>query len=603
MYRGTWLLVGIPLLIVAFSVGRPQALPPPALPPTFDGDAAKALATELAGLHPERSPGSAGARRAERWVSERLRLYGFTPRTTEFEATIPGRGRTRLRNVLAVAGEPGASAIVIAAHRDNTGEGPGANDNASGTAALIELARGFARTTPVSAAGGSVRPAHTLVFLSSDGGAFGSLGNAEFAADPAYRDRIAAVINLDALAGPGRPRIAFAGDTPRSPAPTLVQTAAERIVEHTGEEPARPSAIEQLIDLGFPFSLYGQAPFVARGIPAVTLTTAEDRPPSSFGDSADRLDARRLEALGQSAQSLLGSLDQGVELAPGTSSYVYLGRRLVRGWAIQLALVAALVPFLAAAVDLFARCRRRRIALAPALRSLRSRLAFWLFTGAVFGVLALVGVWPEGADRPLAPESDAAGNWPVLGLGVLATLAAGAWLVARDRLLPRRPVTSAEELAGYTAALLALGILALVVIATNAFALLFLLPSLHAWLWLPQMRDRHPAFRLGVLAAGLAGPALLMASFAFRFGLGLDAPWYLVALVTVGYVDPTVVVIALAWLAAAAQIAALGVKRYAPYPSASERPPRGPLGQLVARAARRASVRESGASSEAAGAL
>jgi Peptidase family M28 len=604
MYRGTWLLVGVPLLVVDFSVGRPQALPPPVLPPTFDGETAKALATELASLHPDRSPGSAGALRAERWVSRRLALYGFTTRTREFEATIPGVGRRRLRNLIAVAGEPGASAIVVAAHRDNTGEGPGANDNASGTAALIELARTYARSTPRSGgASGSVRPAHAIVFLSSDGGAFGNLGNAQFAADPAYRDRIAAVINLDALAGSGSPRLAFTGDTPRSPTPTLVQTAAERIVEQTGEEPGRPSALAQLVDLGFPFSLYGQAPFVARRVPAVTLTTAGDRPPPSFGDSADRLNVRRLEALGRSAQSLLGSLDQGVELAPGTSSYVYLGPRLVRGWAIQLALVAALLPFLAATVDLFARCRRRRIALAPALRSLRSRLAFWLFTGGVFAIFALLGVWPDGADRPISPESAAAGSWSVPGLLGLAVAAALAWLVARDRLLPRGAVSSGDDLAGYTAALLALGVLALVVIATNAFALVFLLPSLHAWLWLPQVRDRHPALRLGVLAAGLAGPGLLLGSLALRFGLGLDTPWYFAALVAVGYVEPMFVVIGLAWLAAAAQMAALTVKRYAPYPAISERPPRGPLRQVVGRMIDAVRARESRAPNQAARAL
>ena len=66
-----------------------------------------------------------------------------------------------------------------------------------------------------------------------------------------------------------------------------MQTAAARILEQTGVEPARPSALRQLIDLGFPFSLYEQAPFVARGIPAITLTTAGDRPPNAFGDTAD----------------------------------------------------------------------------------------------------------------------------------------------------------------------------------------------------------------------------------------------------------------------------------------------------------------------------
>ena len=78
---------------------------------------------------------------------------------------------------------------------------------------------------------------------------------------------------------------------------------------------------------------------------------------------------------------------------------------------------------------------------------------------------------------------------------------------------------------------------ALLVVATNPFALIFLLPSLHAWLWLPQVR-RQAALgsRRPLLAAGFLGPLLLLGSFALRFGLGLDAPWYLAELTAIGYV-------------------------------------------------------------------
>jgi len=94
-----------------------------------------------------------------------------------------------------------------------------------------------------------------------------------------------------------------------------------------------------------------------------------------------------------------------VELAEGTASYVYLGARFVRGWAIVLILCAALLPCLAVIVDLFARLRRRHIRLAPALRSYRSRLGFWLFAALLFEIFALAGVWETGAARPLPPES------------------------------------------------------------------------------------------------------------------------------------------------------------------------------------------------------
>ena len=66
-----------------------------------------------------------------------------------------------------------------------------------------------------------------------------------------------------------------------------------------------------------------------------------------------------------------------------------------------------------------------------------------------------------------------------------ALLVAG-WLIGRERLIPRRPATLEETLAGHTVALLALGLVALVVVATNPFSLVYLLPSLYAWLWLPQ---------------------------------------------------------------------------------------------------------------------
>jgi len=579
LYRGTWLLVGLPLLVLLFSVGRPAPLPPPALPASFDKALATDLAAQFAGDYPDRSPGSPGAIGAARWVSEQLQPYGLPTRQEVFRATIPGRGRVRLINLATVVVGKSPQSIVVMAHRDDSGVGPGANDNASGTAALIQLARLYGN--PAGGGSRAVSPAHTLVFLSTDGGAAGGIGAAQFERTWPFRSQVVAVINLDAIGGSGLPRLQIAGDSARSPAGTLVATAAARIVAEAHVAPARPSLARQLIDLGFPFSLYEQAPFVARGVPAVTLTTAGDRPPSAFTDTPKRLDAARIGEIGRAAQNLLGSLDQGLELAQGTTSYVFLGSRIVRGWAIELVLFAMLLPFVAAAVDLFARCRRRRIPIAPALRSYRSRLGFWLWLGLFFGFVVLVGAWPGGGGRPPAPESQAAGSWNALPLLLLAVAAVAGWFVARDRLLPRRRVTAEEELAGHTAALLALGVIALLVVATNPFALVFVLPSLHAWLWLPQLRDARIWARLGLLVLGLLGPLVLLWSFAGRYGLGWDAPWYLGELVAVGYVPFTAVLIALAWAAAAAQLAALAVGRYAPYPSESERPRSGPLRRIV----------------------
>ena len=577
LYRGTWLLVGLPLLVAAFSVARPTPLPRAFLP-AFDGATTERLAQDLAS-RPYRQPGSSGALGAAGWFRDQLAPYGLPIRIERFSAVIPGRGRVQLQNLVAEAVGRSPRTIVVMAHRDNDGRGPGANDNASGTAMLIQLARAYG--VPPGRPSAQLRPNHTILFVSTDGGAYGGVGAAWFAAHSPFRDDIAGVINLDAVGGSGRIRVEFSGDTPRDPSGIFLQTIAARIAAQTGRAPARPSALSQLIDLGFPFSLYEQAPFLARGIAAVTITTAGDNPPNPVSDTSDTLRSDKLAQVGRAAQDALGTLDEGLEFAQGTSAYLYLGSRLIRGWAIELVLIACLLPFLATAIDLFARCRRRHIPLAPALRAYRSRLALWAWIVGLFELFRFLGAWPSGVARPIPPSSSLAHDWPVTGLPAIGVLALLGWLIARERLIPRRAIASEEELAGHTVSLLCLGALSLLVVATNPFALVFLLPTLHVWLWLPQVRGAPLGVRAAVFALGFAGPALLLGSFAGRFGLGWDTPWYLAELRAVGYVPFVVMPLLVVWLAGTGQLAALTARRYAPYPAAAELPPTGPLRRVV----------------------
>ena len=204
------------------------------------------------------------------------------------------------------------------------------------------------------------------------------------------------------------------------------------MLEQTGAEPVHASALRQLLDLGFPFTLGEQG----RSFGGRSGGDADDtagRAERGFVD--DPLSVERLGDLGRAAQATIGSLDPGLELAQGTTSYVYLGARIVRGWAIQLVLLTALLPFLIGAVDLFARCRRRRIKLAPAARSLRSRIAFWAYAGFLVLVAARLGAFPDGEARPLPPGVDVY-QPPAVVLGVLAALLVAGWLVARQPLIP-----------------------------------------------------------------------------------------------------------------------------------------------------------------------
>ena len=581
IYRAAWLVVAVPLLVAAFSVGQPVALQQPRLPPSFDRTTAVQFATELARDFPDRRPGTSGAQGAADWVAARLRDYDFTVQRQEFTADVPGLGDEHFVNLIATAPTTSAvnvprsqQAIVIVAHRDNLGGSPGADYNASSTGALLELARDT----------GSAALSHTLILVSTDGDVFGSLGAAEFAQNSGLGARVAAVIYLDAIGGHGSPHVYFTGDTPRTPASTLVATAQASIETQAQTTPVRPNALSQLIDLAFPFSLYGQSPFIAQGAPAVTLSTAGPRTPKAAGDTLAALDQERMDQLGRSAQALLCSLDSAADVASGTESYVWTGSRLIRGWTIQFVLLGCLLPFLAATVDLFARCRRRHIALRPALRSLGSRLGLWLWIGVLLAFFSFTGIFPKGEPRPISPDSAVAEDWPVIALGVFAGLAALGWLVTRPRLAPTGPVARTDELGGHLAAMLALGVVALVVAAQNPFALIFILPSLHAWLWVPHASERGRPAALGVFALGFVGPLLLLGSFAFRYEFGFDAIWYLIALTSVGFVPVALVLAFLAWGAAAAQVGAVAAGRYAPYPAAEERARRGPIRESIRQA-------------------
>jgi hypothetical protein len=577
LYRGTWLVaIGLPLLLLAFSVARPAALEPPGLPRAFDPQAASTLAADLANRWPSRLPGTPGAGGATRWFTDQLRPYGYRVRRDDFTETVPDRGRVRFTNLLATRPGRSLKTILVLAHRDDDGTGTGANDNASGTAAILELARVYAPAA-------STKPVplpYTLAFLSTDGAVDGGIGAARFAAHASEMRNVIAVLDLDAIAGRAPPRLQIAGDTPRSPLPGLVETVRERLAAQAGLEPTRPSALRQLVDLAFPFSLYEQAPFVSRGVPAIAVSTAPDRPRPGETDVPAGLRTARLGQIGWATQETIDAMQEGVALAPGPPSYVYLGPRVVRGWAIELVLIGALLPFLAATVDLFARCRRRRVRVAPSLRSYRSRLFFWLWCGALFAVFTAAGAFGPRTGRP-GGLADV--RWPAAALIGLAALAGLGWLVARDRLIPRREIRPEEELAGYAGALLALGVVGLLVVATNPFALVFLLPSLHIWLWLPQVRRSSLPVRAAVLVLGFSGLGLLLWSFGIRFGLGWDAPWYIASLFATGYAPAPAFAIGLAWAAAAGQLVALVAGRYAPYPSAGERRARGPIRESVRR--------------------
>lgn len=138
----------------------------------------------------------------------------FKPRT----AVIPGwkvRGtlsmekvRSDVFNVIGVIDGEGPLAdetVIIGAHYDHVGRGGvnsaapgstdvhnGADDNASGTVALLELARRFAKSAETK------RPARRIVFIAFTGEELGLLGSARYCKEPVFPlDKTVAMLNMD----------------------------------------------------------------------------------------------------------------------------------------------------------------------------------------------------------------------------------------------------------------------------------------------------------------------------------------------------------------------------------------------------------------------
>ena len=114
--------------------------------------------------------------------------------------------RTESRNIIAqtTTGDP-AEVVMAGAHLDSVPEGPGINDNGSGTAALLETAVRLGGAPPV---------ANAVRFAFWGAEEIGLVGSSEYVESLAEpdRERIALYLNVDMVASPNAAYFAYDGD-------------------------------------------------------------------------------------------------------------------------------------------------------------------------------------------------------------------------------------------------------------------------------------------------------------------------------------------------------------------------------------------------------
>ena len=522
IYRAGLLPALLALIVAAFSLEQPPRALTAELPPdSFSGERAFRTLQELAARFPARDPGSAGDAAVAGRVRGVFAASGLRVRVRDFDARTV-KGRRGLQTVMGVRTGRSRRSLVVLAHRDSL-DRPG-DASLSGTAALLELARVFE--------GRTLR--RTLVLVSTSGGTGGAAGAAEAARR--LPGPVDAVLVLGDLAGTRlrRPMVVPWANTPVVAPALLRRTAQAALRQETGLRSGEPGLLAQFARLAFPLTTGEQGVLGERGLPAVLMSVSGERGP----DAGTPVRRRRLSEAGRAVLRTVTALDARRGPPPEPRAELLAARQVIPGWALRALVGALILPVLLAAVDGFARVRRRRHPVGMWLA--------WVLAGAVpFAAaalfafaLALAGVLPAVPPAPVPEGAVPLEGGALAALAAVALVLAGGWLVLRPGLLRLAGVRGDPDSPGAGAAVaLMLVAVAVAVWAFNPFAAALLLPALHGWLVVvtPEVRMRRPA------AVALIGVTLLpllgvVVYYALTLGLGpLDLAWMALLLVAGGH--------------------------------------------------------------------
>lgn len=197
-------LVVLALVSGAAWMARQPPAPVAASAPDAEFSAERALAHLRAITGPEPTPiGSAGGDAVRDYLVGELTGLGLDIEVQRGVGGHPRRGGVdvgRVENVIAtLPGRAATGRVVLAAHYDTTFGSPGASDDKSSVAAILEATRALTRGAPLR---------NDLVVLLTDGEEPGLLGAASFAGQHPYRAQGGVVLNWEAVGNRG-PSVLF----------------------------------------------------------------------------------------------------------------------------------------------------------------------------------------------------------------------------------------------------------------------------------------------------------------------------------------------------------------------------------------------------------
>jgi hypothetical protein len=193
-----WIAIGWAVAISWFAINAqkpPAALPVDAPSDVFAAGRAQKHVEDIARApHPT---GSAEAERVRERLVQKLKDLGLVP-----EIPLPRKSDSPVRNVVARLrgeGPPGKKTLMLCAHYDSVDNGPGAGDDASGVAVVLETLRALKADPPLE---------RDVIVLFTDGEENGLDGSRLFVDEHPWAKEVGVVLNFDARGNSG-PSIMF----------------------------------------------------------------------------------------------------------------------------------------------------------------------------------------------------------------------------------------------------------------------------------------------------------------------------------------------------------------------------------------------------------
>ncbi len=340
----SWIVLSLAVVLGAVPL-IPPGVPEDPSPTDFSTRRAQGLIERLA-----REPHPIGTPEIERVravIVNELRGLGLEPELQTVEVSdYYGGTNTQIPvvNVLArITGTASTGAVAVVGHYDTVPWTPGANDDSSAVAIMLESARALL-------AAPRTRNDVMLVFTDGEEPA-PRFGSTAFVSSHPWAQDIGAVINLEVVGGSG-PSMLIATSGPDR---WLVDRFAGAV-----PDPVAYSYVTTLSRL-IGGSTTDFAPFRDRGIPGAELAYLHGSPIyHTERDTPDRVDSGSLQQQGSATLALtrdLAALHLGVAPTPGDAVFFTLGGSIVMRYPVSWALPIALLAGIAIAVAAWLRRR------------------------------------------------------------------------------------------------------------------------------------------------------------------------------------------------------------------------------------------------------